>query len=144
MSISQKIKDSVNTFRGSGRKDYSEFIAGLMHLNESFALYIGRPLDAHILETFEDVSASEFVEVLKAVGWEPKRGETDIEFDARLRKLPIFALLGLVDDDEAVFIEDGEAATDDVAFVTEDELEERDAGVTKHHATEEERASKLH
>lgn len=37
------------------------------------------------------------------------------------------------DDDEADFIDDGETSTDDVEFVTEEELAERDAEVAKPH-----------
>jgi hypothetical protein len=98
MSTFILIAEGVNLLSGSARKEYAEFVAGWLHFNTAFAKYLDRPFDDCIRETYEDVSATDFLESIKAAGWKPRRGESMRDFDARIKALPIFSQLGLVDD----------------------------------------------
>jgi hypothetical protein len=118
MSISRSIAEGVNLLSGSAREEYAEFVAGWLHFFTAFAKHIDQPLDDCIREICADVSATVFLESIKADGWEPRRGESMRDFDARIKALPIFAQLGLVDGD-VEFIESGDTPTPEPDF-TED------------------------
>jgi hypothetical protein len=102
MSLSKSIAEGVNLLSGSERKEYGEFVAGWLHLNTAFAKYLDRPFDDHVRETYEGLSAADFLGSIKAAGWKPRRGESMRDFDARIKALPIFIQLGLVDGGVAV------------------------------------------
>jgi len=102
MSLSKSIAEGVNLLSGSERKEYGEFVAGWLHLNTAFAKYLDRPFDDHVRETYEGLSAADFLGSIKAAGWKPRRGESMRDFDARIKALPIFTQLGLVDGGVAV------------------------------------------
>ena len=97
MSLSKSIAEGVNLLSGRERKEYGEFVAGWPHLNTAFAKYLDRPFDDHVRETYEGLSAADFLGLIKAAGWKPRRGESMRDFDARIKALPIFTQLGLVD-----------------------------------------------
>jgi len=102
MSLSKSIAEGVNLLSGRERKEYGEFVAGWPHLNTAFAKYLDRPFDDHVRETYEGLSAADFLGLIKAAGWKPRRGESMRDFDARIKALPIFTQLGLVDGGVAV------------------------------------------
>jgi|SRR6476620_325282 hypothetical protein len=102
MSLSKSIAEGVNLLSGRERKEYGEFVAGWLHLNTAFAKYLDRPFDDHVRETYEGLSAADFLGLIKAAGWKPRRGESMRDFDARIKALPIFTQLGLVDGGVAV------------------------------------------
>jgi hypothetical protein len=99
MSLSKEIIDGVNQLSGSAREDYGSFVGDWSLLMKTFAEYLDEPLDDVIRDIYENFNASEFVAALKLVGWEPNPGESVRDFERRLKALPIFAQLGLVDDD---------------------------------------------
>ena len=109
MSLSKSIAEGVNLLSGSERKEYGEFVAGWLHLNTAFAKYLDRPFDDHVRETYEGLSAADFLGSIKAAGWKPRRGESMRDFDARIKALPIFTQLGLVDGGVA-FTGDGDTS----------------------------------
>jgi len=102
MSLSKSIAEGVKLLSGRERKEYGEFVAGWLHLNTAFAKYLDRPFDDHVRETYEGLSAADFLGLIKAAGWKPRRGESMRDFDARIKALPIFTQLGLVDGGVAV------------------------------------------
>jgi hypothetical protein len=102
MSLSKSIAEGVNLLSGRERKEYGEFVAGWLHLNTAFAKYLDRPFDDHVRETYEGLSAADFLGLIKAAGWKPRRGESMRDFGARIKALPIFTQLGLVDGGVAV------------------------------------------
>jgi hypothetical protein len=85
MSLSKSIAEGVNLLSGSERKEYGEFVAGWLHLNTAFAKYLDRPFDDHVRETYEGLSAADFLGSIKAAGWKPRRGESMRDFDARIK-----------------------------------------------------------
>jgi hypothetical protein len=98
MSISKSIADGVNLLSGSDRDEYTEFVADWLHFFTAFAKHNNQSLDECIREICADVTATVFLESIKAAGWEPRRGESMRDFDTRIKALPIFTQLGLVDD----------------------------------------------
>ena len=97
MSTFKSITQGVNLLSGREREEYAEFVADWLHFNAMFAAYLDQPFDDHVRETYEDVSATDFLQVIKATGWEPRPFESVRDFDARIKSLPIFTQLGLVD-----------------------------------------------
>jgi hypothetical protein len=69
MSLSKSIAEGVNLLSGRERKEYGEFVAGWLHLNTAFAKYLDRPFDDHVRETYEGLSAEDFLGLIKAAGW---------------------------------------------------------------------------
>jgi hypothetical protein len=105
MSLSQEIIDGVNRLSGSARDEYGSFVGGWWLFMRTLSEFLNEPLDDLIRDTYDDVSASDFVEILILTGWKPNPGESTREFDKRLRALPIFAQLGLKED--SLLIEKG-------------------------------------
>jgi hypothetical protein len=107
MSTFILIAEGVNLLSGRAREEYAEFVAGWLCFHVAFAKYLNQSFDENVCETYEDASATDFLESLKAAGWKPRRGESMRDFDARIKALPIFTQLGLVDGGVDV-IKDGE------------------------------------
>ncbi len=110
MSTFNSIAEGVNLLSGREREEYAEFVNGWLQFNAMFAAYFNQPFDDHVRETYEDVSATDFLEIFKATGWKPRRRESMRDFDARIKALPIFTQLGLVDGGVDV-IKDGDTST---------------------------------
>src|SRR5665647_184121 len=91
MSTSKSILDGVNLLSGSAREEYGEFVAGWLYLMTASAKYFDQSFDDHVREIYEDVSATNFLEAIKAVGWKPGPGESMRDFDTRIKALPIFS-----------------------------------------------------
>jgi hypothetical protein len=98
MSLSKEILDGVNILSGSARDEYGSFVCGWSIFMKILARHLKEPVDDVIRETYDDVSVSEFVKVLRLSGWEPNTGESIRDFDSRLKALPIFKQLELQDD----------------------------------------------
>jgi hypothetical protein len=126
MSTFISIAEGINLLSGRAREEYAEFVAGWLCFHASFAKYLNQSFDENVCETYEGASATDFLGSIKAAGWKPRRGESMRDFDARIKALPIFTQLGLVDGGVDV-IKDGDTSTLDPDFIKSDESPVTDA-----------------
>lgn len=97
MSMFSSISESVNLLSGRDREEYADFVNDWLQFHAMFAAHLNQPFDDLVRETYEGVSATDYLEIIKATGWKPRRRESERDFNARIKALPIFTQLGLVD-----------------------------------------------
>ena len=128
MSMFKSINEGVNLLSGREREEYAEFVNDWLQFHAMFAAHLNQPFDDLVRETYEDVSATDYLEIIRATGgWKPRRRESERDFNARIKALPIFTQLGLVDGGvdviktNAASILDPDFIKSDESLVTENE-----------------------
>jgi hypothetical protein len=128
MPMFKSINEGVNLLSGREREEYAGFVNDWLIFHAMFAAHLNQPFDDTVRETYEDVSATDYLEIIKATGWKPRRRESVRDFDARIKALPIFTQLGLVDGGVDV-IKGGDTSTLDPDLIMSHESPVTDADI---------------